>query len=385
MVPTVGGMGDSNEIRVTSRYTSLDGLRGLAAVVVLIHHCFLVSPQLSAAVDSNGTGPFDSWVWWATFTPLHLVWAGQEAVYVFFILSGFVLTLPFVRGSRPRWAAYYPKRIVRIYLPVWASLLFALLLAWTIPRVASPEFSSWVNLHDETHNVLADAFLLRGAGILNSPLWSLQWEILFSLLLPLYVIAAIRIRRAWIPCFVGLFLLIAAGNMMYMALLVYLPMFGIGVLMAARRDILKGWGRKLGRWAWAGILTASLVLLCSRWLFLQLPVVISMASIGGALLIFAFIAWQPTIAVGNNSLVRWLGVRSFSLYLVHEPIVVSVVYSLHLTSAFQVALFAVPLSLLAAEAFFRVVEQPSHRLAGLVGRAVTNRGRRREEVSIARR
>lgn len=384
MVPTVGGMGDSNEIRVTSRYTSLDGLRGLAAVVVLIHHCFLVSPQLSAAVDSNGTGPFDSWVWWTTFTPLHLVWAGQEAVYVFFILSGFVLTLPFVRGSRPSWAAYYPKRIVRIYLPVWASLLFALLMAWSIPRVASPEFSSWVNLHDERHNVLADALLLRGAGSLNSPLWSIQWEMLFSLLLPLYVIAAIRIRRAWIPGVVGIFLLIAAGNITNMELSVYLPMFGIGVLMAARRDILKGWGHKLGRWAWAGMLTASLILLCSRWLFPQLPVVSSPATLGGALLIFAFIAWQPTIAMGNKPLLLWIGARSFSLYLVHEPIVVSVAFSLHATNPLQVAMFAVPLSLLAAEVFYRLVEKPSHRLSGLVGRTITDRAWRRKEVSIAR-
>jgi len=85
-------MGDSNNISPTFRYTSLDGLRGLASLVVLVHHCFLISPQLAAAVDSNGTGPFESWVWWVTFTPVHLLWAGQEAVIVFFILSGFVLT-----------------------------------------------------------------------------------------------------------------------------------------------------------------------------------------------------------------------------------------------------------------------------------------------------
>ncbi|TAP45413.1 acyltransferase [Arthrobacter sp. S39] len=376
-------MGDSNETRTTARYTSLDGLRGLAALVVLIHHCFLVSPQLSAAVDSNGTGPFEPWVWWTTFTPLHLVWAGQEAVYVFFILSGFVLTLPFVQASRPNWAAYYPKRIVRIYLPVWASLLFALLMAWTVPRVASAEFSSWLNLHDETPNAVADAFLLRGAGALNSPLWSLQWEILFSLILPLYLIAALRIRRAWIPGLAGLLVLIAVGNMMYTALPVYLPMFGIGVLLAVRRDVVKGWGSKLGAWAWMGLLTASLVLLCSRWLFVQLPVVISMASLGGVILIFAFIAWQPTIALGNNSLVRWLGVRSFSLYLIHEPIVVSVAFSLHETNPIQIALVAVPFSLLAAEVFFRLVEKPSHRLSRFIGRNIAGRGRRRDEASIA--
>lgn len=367
-----------------SRYASLDGLRGLAALVVLIHHCFLVSPQLSAAVEGNGKGPFDSWVWWATFTPLHLVWAGQEAVYVFFILSGFVVTLPFVRYPRPIWAAYYPKRIVRIYLPVWASLLFALLMAWTVPRVASPGFSSWINLHDEVPNVLADAFLLRGAGSLNSPLWSLQWEILFSLLLPLYIAAVLRIRRTWVPALVGLFLVISAGNMMYTALPIYMAMFGLGVLMAARRDVLEKWGRKLTFLGGAGLLVASIFLLCSRWLLPQLPLVIAMASIGGALLLFVFIAWQPTIALGNNSLVHWLGVRSFSLYLIHEPIIVSITFALRSSSPVQVALFAVPLSLLATEVFFRLVEQPSQRLAGVVGRTVTDRTFPRTGVSIAK-
>jgi peptidoglycan/LPS O-acetylase OafA/YrhL len=378
-------MGESEDKRTTSRFTSLDGLRGLAALVVLVHHCLLITPQLVGVVESGGAAPMDSWVWWATFTPLHLIWAGKEAVYVFFILSGFVLTLPFTGDSRPRWGAYFPKRMVRIYLPVWASLIFALLMAWTVPRVASPEFSSWVNLHDEAPNVLVDAFLLRGAGSLNSPLWSLQWEMLFSLLLPLYVVLAIRMRRTWLLSIAGLFLIIAVGNILYAALPVYLPMFGVGVLMAARRDVLERWGRKLGPWGWASLLVASIVLLCSQWLFPQLPMTISLAAIGGALLLFAFIACKSAVRLGNNFLVHWLGMRSFSLYLVHEPIVVSVAFVLHATNPFQVALIAMPLSLLVAEIFFRLVERPSHRLAGVAGRAVTERVRSAEAGMIARR
>lgn len=378
-------MGDSENIRVHSRYTALDGLRGLAALVVLIHHCLLVSPQLVGAIESGGVAPMDSWVWWATFTPLHLAWAGKEAVYVFFILSGFVLTIPFTGASRPRWEAYFAKRMVRIYLPVWASLIFGLLMAWTVPRVASPEFSSWVNLHDEAPNVLGDAFLLRGAGSLNSPLWSLQWEMLFSLLLPFYVLVAIRMRRAWLLGIVGLFLIIAVGNMLYAALPVFLPMFGVGVLMATRRDVLEQWGRKLGPLGWAGLLVASVVLLCSHWLFPQLPIFIATASIGGALLIFAFIGWSPTIAIGNNSVIHWLGIRSFSLYLVHEPIVVSVVFLLHATNPLYVALIAFPLSLLAAESFFRLVERPSQRLAGGAGQIVADRMRSAKAAAVARR
>jgi peptidoglycan/LPS O-acetylase OafA/YrhL len=377
-------MGDSTEVRTTSRYTSLDGLRGLAALVVLIHHCFLVSPQLSAAVDSNGTGHFDSWVWWTTFTPLHLVWAGQEAVFVFFILSGFVLTLPFVRSMQTSWAAYYPRRILRIYLPVWASLIFALLMAWMVPRLASVGLSPWVNVHDEAPNVLSDAFLLRGAGSLNSPLWSLQWEMIFSLTLPLYVVAAMSLRRLWLVGVSGLVILVGAGEMMHLSSLVCLPIFGVGALMATRRDLLEEWARKVAGWGWMGLLAASILLLCSRWIFPQSPVVMASATFGGALLLFAFLGCKTAIKLGNSSCIHWLGLRSFSLYLVHEPIVVSVAFFLHTTNAFQVAVFAVPLSLLAAEVFFRLVERTSHRLSGWVGRTITDRvSRHPEEVSIA--
>ena len=128
-------MGDDKTSRASTRYGALDGLRGLAAAVVVIHHCFLVSPSLSLAVARVDTGQVEPWVWWTTFTPLHLLWAGTEAVYVFFILSGFVLTLPFVGVWQPTWRAYYAKRFVRIYLPVWASLVIALLLAWIVPRI----------------------------------------------------------------------------------------------------------------------------------------------------------------------------------------------------------------------------------------------------------
>lgn len=373
-------MGDTENVRGTSRYTALDGLRGLAAFVVLVHHCFLVSPLLGTAVQSAGVGQFEPWVWWATFTPLHLIWAGGEAVFVFFILSGFVLALPFVGDARPTWAAYWPKRLIRIYLPVWASLIFALWAAWAFPRIAGPELSTWANQHDEVPNVFSDALLLMGSGKLNSPLWSLQWEMYFSLLLPLYVVAASRLRRGWLVCLAGLVLLIGIGQQFGVSTLVGLPIFGVGALMAARRDALHKWASRIGRWGWTGLLVLSMVLLCSQWIFPQLPVGIATTTIGGALLLFAFIGCRAVINLGNNSLVHWLGTRSFSLYLVHEPIVVSIVFSLQATNPLQVAAYAVPLSLLAAEIFFRLVEQPSHRLASLAGKVMADRPRRPQEV-----
>ncbi|MCD5341613.1 acyltransferase [Arthrobacter sp. AK04] len=358
----------------THRYTSLDGLRGLAALVVLIHHCFLVSPLLTSAVNGSGDGPMHPWVWWATFTPLHLFWAGGEAVYVFFILSGFVLALPFIGNENPNWGSYFPRRIIRIYLPVWASLIFALGAAWVFPRISGPNFSPWINQHDEAPDVLSDAILLWGAGSLNSPLWSLQWEMNFSLLLPLYVIIALRFQRVWLLGLSGLFLLIAAGEILHISALVCLPMFGVGVLMAVRRDLITSFSAKVSRSGWAVVLILSTALLCSRWIFPQMPVGAATAAIGGALLLFAFIECKAAIRMGTFPTVRWLGSRSFSLYLVHEPIVVSVAFCLEETNPFTIAALSVPLTLLVTEVFFRSVEKPSQRLARAAGNRFTGRG-----------
>jgi peptidoglycan/LPS O-acetylase OafA/YrhL len=61
--------------------------------------------------------------------------------------------------------------------------------------------------------------------------------------------------------------------------------------------------------------------------------------------------------------VQWLGSRSFSLYLVHLPIVIAAANALHRPSLLLLLAVAVPACLLAAEGFFRVAEAPVHRLA----------------------
>ena len=89
--------------------------------------------------------------------------------------------------------------------------------------------------------VVHDLTLLRGSSALISPLWSLQWEMWFSLLLPLYIFGAVLTRRLpwWVPV-TGLLMMTTAGALLHSRALTHLPMFGIGVVTFMRM------GR--GRW-----------------------------------------------------------------------------------------------------------------------------------------
>jgi len=73
---------------VNDRFEQLDSLRGLAALSVVVNHFLNILPGIF-------DNPND--FWFLKYTPLHLFWAGHEAVIFFFVLSGFVLSLQFFK------------------------------------------------------------------------------------------------------------------------------------------------------------------------------------------------------------------------------------------------------------------------------------------------
>src|SRR5262245_36856658 len=109
----------------SQRFASLDGLRGVAALVVVVHHSLLVSPMLAAAYYGGDiTGALHRI---AVYSPLHLLWGGKEAVVVFFVLSGFVLVMA-MRSRSFDWASYFPSRLLRLYLPVAGAVALGALI-----------------------------------------------------------------------------------------------------------------------------------------------------------------------------------------------------------------------------------------------------------------
>jgi peptidoglycan/LPS O-acetylase OafA/YrhL len=368
------------------RLTSLDGLRGLAALIVVVHHCALSLPSL--ADQMNGPDR-TSRAWWATYTPAHLLWAGGEAVLVFFVLSGLVLALPYLRAPRRgTWLPYYLKRAVRLYVPVGAAVVLTGVVLTLVPRVPTAGWSWWMASHavPVQASVLAhDAGLLGGTGWSNSALWSLKYEVFFSLFLPLFVVLARSLSAPlWASVPLCLWAIGWAASISH-ELLSYMFVFAVGVLLAQRLSTLRAWGERINgsrgaALTWTLLAVAGLLLLLGEWWMklwvtdwtLWLPVGRPAGVLGAAVLVFCFLMCRPVRALGDSRLLQWLGTVSFSLYLVHEPIVVSVATKSSPTlSGLAVTLVVgVALSLVVAVLFHRLVEVPSMRLAGAVGRTV---------------
>ena len=371
---------------VSTRRPALDGLRGLAALVVVVCHSLLIAPVFADAyrgiLPRTGT-----WQWMLTSTPLHLFWAGNEAVLVFFILSGFVLTLPFASGQKFIVRSYYVKRLLRLYVPVLASCFFALLLIKLVHRVPSPTSSWWLLSHDSAvapKEFVKTALVFWGGTGLLGVLWSLKWEVIFSLSLPALLFFQLRSRRGTSAVVLGLASLSVFGNETNHPALTYLPVFGYGIVMAHNLGHLDRIGvmfdglRHVTR---VCLVMGFLALVVSRW---WLPALLGirtsslvdagatvMTQAGACFIVWLFMSTAWGRALGTQLVISRLGKRSFSLYLVHESVVVTVAFSLHgTTNAIVVLAIALPLSLVVAEVFGRMVEGPSQLLAKSAGRRV---------------
>jgi peptidoglycan/LPS O-acetylase OafA/YrhL len=346
----------------------------------VFHHIFLTVPALARpyyvaeAVDAG-----DRFAWALTHTPLHLLWAGTEAVYVFFVLSGLVLALPLLKSASFSWLEYFPRRAARLYLPVTAAVVWGLLLVALVPRNNGHDYSRWMQARPNEASwsgVVQDLTLLRGSSALISPLWSLQWEMWFSLLLPLYLFGAVLTRRLpwWVPV-TGLLLMTTAGALVHSRALTHLPMFGIGVVIATHLPELSRRAAAIRPRGWAAIGVGAILLILSHWLVLAVSTntraleIATPVSVLGAMGLVLMAALSPLARSFLEARpVQWLGMISFSLYLVHEPIVIALGFLLGPGSGFLLLVLAVPISLLAGWLFYRGVELPAHHASRRFGR-----------------
>ena len=138
----------------------LEAIRGLAAVYVVLHHT--VPHQFVVGGVNVGTA----------------LRFGQEAVIIFFLLSGFVIHRSYRTGADKSFSRYFRSRFLRIYIPLFIVYLISYL-------VVSFDASQWVSIDAGT--LLGNIFMLQDWAFAkpnvivdsymdNGPLWSLSYE-----------------------------------------------------------------------------------------------------------------------------------------------------------------------------------------------------------------
>jgi peptidoglycan/LPS O-acetylase OafA/YrhL len=128
------------------RVAYLESIRGLAALQVLLLH-FLAAFAPDLVFTPLATAGIAGYI---HLSPLYFLYDGYSAVYIFFALSGYVLTRSFERSLSQPFGQVL-ARIVRLGLPALAATLFAALvmLVFGRPNVAAGELSgsAWFTGH----------------------------------------------------------------------------------------------------------------------------------------------------------------------------------------------------------------------------------------------
>lgn len=362
-----------------NRMESLDGLRGIAALIVVFAHAMLMQPFFWE-LHYGQPGEKSQFETFIADSPFRILWGGDNAVILFFVLSGFVLTLPWTKGRQLPYGSYLISRFCRIYLPYLAAITLSLIFAVSIGGAKINGASEWVNIYNWANNYywldIPSMLLMLGNDFstwINNPTWSLVWEMRVSLLFPLLVIPVMRWGMAGavgvaiaLSSTLAVCQLVAAAYPAEASLLgrpqmtfYYAAFFLMGVLLARYREPLMRLASQSNGDGAILFVVAGLWFWFANWA-IQPEL---MKGIGSALIIVASISAGLPRQLLLMTPVQWLGRVSYSLYLVHVPVLLIGEYTLHLVLPHSViALIAIPVALVVAEVFYRLVERPTHQL-----------------------
>ncbi|WP_375388533.1 acyltransferase family protein, partial [uncultured Amnibacterium sp.] len=348
--------------RNRDRLHALDGLRGVAAFIVVLHHLSLIAAPVSQPAGEPAA--WSAW-WWLERTPLKLLTAGHEAVLVFFVLSGLVVVLPALKRIDFSWPGLVASRVVRLFLPAWAAIAFATLLLLVVPRVPQQVTGgSWIARQVQTDwswpYLIGQWSLVMHSVPHDNVLWTLRWEFLFSLLLPGFLVVAILLQRWWLPTGLAAVGLCVAGCVGGIEALEYLPVFFLGTLVAVRLRRLEAWSAsRRAKRVLAVVLPGSLLVLIVQFLLAAwVPMgtdgshaLLGLEALGAVGIVVAAGADTGLRRLLERRVPQFLGRISFSLYLVHLPVLATLTFLLGDWNWPVVGLIGVPLALLAGWGF----------------------------------
>lgn len=195
----------SNAKETQNKLLHVDGLRGVACfMVVLSHLALMFYPGLHDMDVYN-----NKYVSFVANSPLAFAYSGTAAVYIFFVLSGFILSHSFMKNgnliaSLPNIAT---KRYFRLAIPATISCIFA----YAVLSLFHPDTSMvppWINFYATNNKNLLNAVYSGAVGSffsqpakVNPVLWTMKIELIGSFLTYFLCIITFKATRKWLILF----------------------------------------------------------------------------------------------------------------------------------------------------------------------------------------
>ena len=368
------------------RFFELDSLRGLAALVVLANHLEMV--WLGEHPAGSGIG--------VSLVNLTLPF-GPEAVILFFVLSGFVLSLPAIESRPQLYFTLVTRRVFRIYFPYLVALAVSVAAALCLHD--QPTGSNWARSYwpgPVQWRLVGQHVIFLGVydtTVFDPPIWSLVYEMRISLFFPLLCLIVLRLKNKWAFALAIFLTTLASGldrkypaeTMIPLAdTLHYTTMFILGICLARERTRIAHWFSRIFRPVRIAFGIASLLLLAFAWPGFTL---LTMRIFHLHFTLFAH--WLTALGAGGliviclNSpsckrILHWppihlLGQISYSLYLWHFVVLL---FCVHLSYG-EVSLWGILclifiLSIFVSWLSYRYIEVPSMNLGRRLSSAFRN-------------
>ncbi len=378
--------------RPEHRVRAFDGLRGVAALMVLTHHALLMLPDFAGwewfGPGQPTHGPIE---WLLLRTPLALVWAGQARALLFFVLSGFVLGLPWLEGRSVPYGRFLLGRFCRIYPPYLIAMIAAavgsILLGGHLLPGTTIYFNSLGWAFRPSWAAIPSILTLtdnQSMQYMNEAVWSLVWEVRVAIIFPAVLFPILRWgNRGVLAALVGLTLtheltlgLLSPGMTMLLDkpadTFAFAEFFVFGAAVAVNRGAIVAWfGQR--RPAYGLISLGVGCLMC----WVPWPREHDhLLGVGATIILVAILGTPRVQGWLQARWLLWLGGRSYSLYLIHVPVIMMAVIASggHVTVWLLFA--AVALAIILSDFFHHLVELPSVGLAQrLTGYSLQSRHR----------
>jgi peptidoglycan/LPS O-acetylase OafA/YrhL len=351
----------------------IDGLRFLAILPVVLHH--LAERVLRIAESEHLTTISD-------YALMNLFSTARLGVELFFGISGLIISYPFIRArfqdqQTPSVRNFYLRRLTRLeppYLLVMIGCYLFLRFTHFNPEATNSFAAQSINLETSlaASLVYMHGVLFGGLPKLNPPAWSLEIEFQFYILVPIVLLAILRLRLYGI--IVGILTLIAGsifashlivGPWHEVSLIDFFHLFlaGIFVNVLILSNLVP---QRVPSVVWdVGFIVATAVLYASSQY--QTSILTDTAQVVCYLILFlAAFKGKFFKRLLSHPYIFTIGGMCYTLYLIHLPIFQILTGIVMRTSGFTSfvpgvlinAVVTLPFLLAASVAFFLLIEKP---------------------------